>query len=48
LGTPLAHSVYNKQRIVGFAIQAYFHHCEIMATLPAGTQGIFMHMKKAN
>jgi hypothetical protein len=42
-----AHSLYRKQAIVRFAIQAYFHDREIMVTLPPGVQGIFMHMKEA-
>jgi len=36
------------QLIVGFAVQAYFHNHEIMVTLLAVVQGIFMHMKKAD
>jgi hypothetical protein len=35
-----------KQVIVRFASQAYFHNHEIMVTLLAGAQGIFMHMKE--
>lgn len=46
-GHRLAHSVYNKRVIVRFAVQAYFHNHEIMVTLPAGMQEIFMHMKEA-
>jgi hypothetical protein len=42
-----AHSLYRKQAIARFAVQAYFHDREIMVTLPPGVQGIFMHMKEA-
>jgi hypothetical protein len=35
------------QLIVRFAVQAYFHDREIMVTLVANVQGIFMHMKEA-
>jgi hypothetical protein len=42
-----AHSVYSKRVIVRFAVQAYFHNHEIMVTLLAGMQEIFMLMKEA-
>jgi len=44
---PSATNSSNKQLIVRFAVQAYFHNHEIMVTLPTGMQEIFMHMKEA-
>jgi hypothetical protein len=38
--------VFN-QRVAGNAVQAYFHHYEIVVTLAAALQAIFMHMKEA-
>jgi hypothetical protein len=35
------------QRVAGNAVQAYFHHYEIVVTLARLLQAIFMHMKEA-
>jgi hypothetical protein len=47
LGTGRRICVLVNKPVAGFAVQAYFHNHEIMVTLPAGMQEIFMHMKEA-